>query len=60
MSNWQPPGGESGKSYIHRREDGFFARWLAGPMILDVGCGAAGPVLPWGLASTKAIRAMTA
>src|SRR5690349_7098183 len=47
------PGGQSGKSYIRRREDGFFARWLAGPMILDVGCGAAGPVLPWAIGIDK-------
>ena len=46
MSIWQPLGGESSKSYIRRREDGFFSRWLAGTVILDVGCGAAGPVLP--------------
>jgi SAM-dependent methyltransferase len=53
LSNWQPPGGESGKSYIRRREDGFFARWLAGAVILDVGCGAAGPVLPWAIGVDK-------
>jgi len=59
MSDWQPPGGESGKSYICR-QDGFFERWLAGPVILDVGRGAAGPVLPWAIGVDQRLRAMTA
>ena len=40
VSDWQPPGGETGKSWARRMHDGFFTRWLAGPVILDVGCGA--------------------
>jgi SAM-dependent methyltransferase len=44
IEDWAPAG-ESGKSYRRRLATGFLARWLAGPVVLDVGCGGAS-VLP--------------
>jgi SAM-dependent methyltransferase len=49
LEDW-PAGGETGKSYRARLDSGFFGRWLAGPLVLDVGCGPGKPVLPHAIA----------